>query len=409
MRHYITSTNGLLTQTEAKLLHGLCSQQQLGHAATASDELQHGSRTASRPTPPKLALSGRGRTLLLGLLVATACCLSADVAQAQYRDRPSHHKIRLDSYKYLLRDVHPASQAQANYLQNRLFLSGLKKSERLERRQRLDAYEERRIVKKIERYRNVARQLSAGHTTMPSKLNTFWTLVSVYGDHAEVYEALSSGVPSMTHDDFVSTRQFLRIVLPSGELANPPLLLQTFEGLEPGEFQQTWSSLAERLKETGQVAVDDVAQFRVSVEAYCRHADVVVTRGVPISGRLEAKKYVASLGSLADALYRPKQREQVQQYVLQGGYAFYGDNVLGLIQHMLRNNVLPAKGSTAQLALAEVARPIQRLLDEEIAMHLERIDSLDTDEGHRPYARDYGTYGGQVSSVPSPGISPKSS
>jgi hypothetical protein len=100
-----------------------------------------------------------------------------------------------------------------------------------------------------------------------------------------------------------------------------------------------------------------------------------------------------SLGSLADALYRPRQAAQIQQYIEQGGYSYYGGNMLGLVQHMLRHRVTPAHGSTAQIALAEVARPITRVLEQEIALHYERIDSLAANEGHRPYAAEFRRFG----------------
>ena len=95
---------------------------------------------------------------------------------------------------------------------------------------------------------------------------------------------------------------------------------------------------------------------------------------------------MTSLNALADALHRPKDSAELQQYLAQGGYAYYGGSMLGLIEHMLKNRVTPAHGSTAQVALAEVARPISRVLEQEIALHWERIDSLAAGEGHRPYA-----------------------
>ena len=63
--------------------------------------------------------------------------------------------------------------------------------------------------------------------------------------------------------------------------------------------------------------------------------------------------------------------------------------MLDLFQHMLQSRVTPAKGSTAQLAVAEVARPISRVLEQEISFHAERYDSLAAGEGHRPYAAEY--------------------
>jgi hypothetical protein len=120
---------------------------------------------------------------------------------------------------------------------------------------------------------------------------------------------------------------------------------------------------------------------------------------------LQATKYVASLTSLADAIYRPQQCAQIRAYVKQGGFAYYGDSTLGLIEHMLRNRVTPAQGSTAQLALAEVARPISRVLEQEIAIRYERIDSLAAGEGHRPYAAEYRALPGPISPAPNMGIS----
>ena len=41
------------------------------------------------------------------------------------------------------------------------------------------------------------------------------------------------------------------------------------------------------------------------------------------------------------------------------------------------------------LALSELARPISRVLEQELALPYKRIDSLAADEGHRPYASEY--------------------
>jgi hypothetical protein len=125
------------------------------------------------------------------------------------------------------------------------------------------------------------------------------------------------------------------------------------------------------------------------VADYCQQCAPAIDGNLRHSGRYEAKKYVVSLGSLANALYRPQQYAQIQQFVRQGGYGFEGDSTLALFQHMLRNRVTPVQGSTSQLALSEVARPISRVLEQEIALRYERIDSLAASEGHRPYAAEY--------------------
>ena len=322
---------------------------------------------------------------LLGLL----CWLNGVVAHAQSGVLPSHGKIRLDSYSKLLRDVHPASQAQANYLQNLLILCGLKKAERLERQERVDVYAERQLIKALQNECRVLKRLMAGSPTSDASLTPFWALVAVFGDRAEVYDALSSDVPPIPHDQFVSTRLYLRIVQPSGELALPPLLLEGSKGIDASTLQSAWSVLARNMRANGRLSAAEVADFRNSVINYRAHCAVAMTADSPYSGRFQAKKYLTSLGSLADALYRPKQHSQIQQYVAQGGNSYSGGSMLGLIQHMLRNRVTPAHGSTAQVALAEVARPISRVLEQEIALHHERIDSLAANEGHRPYAAEY--------------------
>jgi hypothetical protein len=79
--------------------------------------------------------------------------------------------------------------------------------------------------------------------------------------------------------------------------------------------------------------------------------------------------------------------------------------MLGLIQHMLKNRVTPAHGSSAQLALAEVARPINRVLEQEIALRVERIDSLAAGEGHRPYTAEYRHLDDSFNATPPLGIS----
>src|SRR5262245_35312112 len=99
--------------------------------------------------------------LRVGLLAIWLCSLNCETTRAQ-SSIPSHGKVRIDSYNSLLRDVHPASQAQGNYLQNRLFLSGLKKVERLEFQERLDVYGERQWIKELQNYDAVAKRFSTG-------------------------------------------------------------------------------------------------------------------------------------------------------------------------------------------------------------------------------------------------------
>jgi hypothetical protein len=72
--------------------------------------------------------------------------------------------------------------------------------------------------------------------------------------------------------------------------------------------------------------------------------------------------------------------------------------------HMLRHRITPEHGSTAQVALAEVARPIDRALAQEIALHYERIDSLAAGEGNRPYAAEYQVPADQVSALPNANV-----
>jgi hypothetical protein len=340
-----------------------------------------------------------------GLLLVAIAWLTNAPAFAQTRTLPSHGKIKLDSYNALLRDVHPASQAQVNFLQARLFYVGLNKAERLERQERLDAYRERQLTKALESYSGVTRRLAGGRPTSARNLTLFWVLVSVYGDHREVYDALSSDVPPISHEEFVPTTQFARIIEPSGELQPPPLLFEGAPGVNASKVQTAWLPLVEHLRATGRVSAQEVESFRGAVAEFREHSGKAIRRNDSAAARVQAKKYIVSLGSLSEALHRPRQRTQIQQYVEQGGYAFAGGSMLELIQHMLRNRVSPSNGSTAQLALAEVARPISRVLEQEIALHAERYDSLAAGEGHRPYASEYRPQDAPFDAMPTAEIS----
>jgi hypothetical protein len=347
-----------------------------------------------------LGRSIRMRPLLaIRLLVIVLCCLNGPDSQAQTRSLPSHGKIKLDSYNYLLRDVHPASQAQANYLQNRLFLVGLKKAERLERRERLDAYGERQLIKELEYYRNITRVLGAGRPISAKSLKTFWILVSVFGDHPEVYDALTLEVPAMSHDDFTATSHYVRVLAPNGELAALPTLLNGSAKLDPAHLRLAWRIVVKDLKSSGGVTAPNAASFRHAVANFHRQC-LPEIEAAPSHGRFEPQTYLRSIVALADALYRPAQLAQIRQYVERSGSACQADNMLGLITHMLQNRLVPAQGSTAQLALAEVARPLDRVLAQEIALRYERIDSLAANEGHRPYAAEYQVPADQASALP---------
>src|SRR5262245_59104775 len=125
-----------------------------------------GTRHSRRGTP--------GSAILLAATCLLAC--STGDAGAQTRSLPSHGKIKIDSYNFLMRDVHPASQAQANYLQNRLFTTGLKKSERLERQERLDTYSERKTIEIMTEHQTVMRRLAGGNAISARSLPTLWIL-----------------------------------------------------------------------------------------------------------------------------------------------------------------------------------------------------------------------------------------
>src|SRR5262245_61406552 len=326
--------------------------------------------------------------LVAGLLSVLLCWPNGAPVWAQSGPLPSHGKSRLDSYNELLRDVHPASQAQANYLQNRLFLTGLKKAEQVERQERREMYAERQLVKKLQNYDLVTKRLCAGGTS-PIDLTSFWALVSTFGDRAEVYDALSMKVLPIPHDQFMPTCGFMKIVRPDGELERPPLSLEGANGLDASLLQSAWTPLASDLRVNGRPSARTAGNFRNSVAAYRKNAQRAITDGMPLSGRLQAQAYLRSVGALADALDRPQQRGQIQRYLERGGYAYHGGSVLGLMQHMMQNQLTPVQASTAQIALTELARPISRVLEQEIALHYERIDSLAAGEGHRPYASEY--------------------
>jgi hypothetical protein len=209
-------------------------------------------------------------------------------------------------------------------------------------------------------------------------------------------------VPPIAHTDFLATSSYLDIVQPTGELERPPLSLATCEDLDATKLHQSWNDLARTLRLGGRPTPSEVGEFRACVKAYCAQGRAAVSGVRVTEGRWQADKYMTSLGSLASALHRPHQNAEVRQYLSQGGYAYHGGNLLGLIEHMLKNRVAPAHGSTAQVALAEVARPISRVLEQEIALHWERIDSLAAGEGHRPYAAEY--RGGEEPLSATPGI-----
>jgi hypothetical protein len=220
-------------------------------------------------------------------------------------------------------------------------------------------------------------------------LATFWILVSVFGDHAEVYDALSLEVPPMSHEDFAATRHFIRILRPNGKLASLPMLLEGEKGLDSSAFQLAWNTVLKEMRSASGLSARTAATFRKCVADYRLQCASAIQTGVRHSGRFESERYLRLLKTLADALYRPEQCAQIRRYIEHGGYGYDGNSMLGLVTHMLQHRVTPAHGSPAQIALAEVARPISRVLEQEIALRYERIDSLAAGEGHRPYAAEY--------------------
>jgi hypothetical protein len=330
-----------------------------------------------------------GSRISIGLALIFAYWLQAASVEAQTRTLPSHGKIQLDSSNLLLRDVHPASQAQTNYLENRLLGVGVRKAEREEQNERIDVYQERRRIEKLQGYDRDLSRLSTGSPTTAYGLATLWMLVGTYGDYTEVHEALLNSVPALQHDQFVPANQFILFVQPNGELEPPPLVLQSAGGRDVTRIQTAWTALVKEMRAADRLSAPSVTEFQASIASYRKDVAPIVEKLPPASGRRLADRYVRSLESLASALQRPTQAAEIRQYVRQNGYAYYGSNLLGLIQHLRNNRLTPVTGSTAQLALAEVARPLSRVLEQEIAYRVERIDSLAVGEGHRPYAGEF--------------------
>jgi hypothetical protein len=345
-------------------------------------------------------------TRRIRLIVTVLFCLTAGAAKAQTRGTASHGKTRLDSFNYLLRDVHPASQAMANYLQNLLFLQGLKKARRLEHHERVDTYEERGAIEDHKKYMTTVYRLMAGRPTSPQDMDVFWGLVSVYGDREEVNYMLGAEVPPMTHRDFVMKESFFKVVQASGELVRPPLVLEGMQGVDATAFQTAWNAIAKSMRSGKRPLSRDVAEFRTSVGAYCQSGRAEIEILGYASGKGDANRYLGALKSLSNALNREKQCAQIQKCVAEGGYAFHGGSMIGLCQHMLKNRVTPAHGSTAQVTLAELARPISRAIEQEMSLNWERIDSLAAGEGHRPYAAEYRGGDESFSAMPNAGAAP---
>jgi hypothetical protein len=193
----------------------------------------------------------------------------------------------------------------------------------------------------------------------------------------------------MTHADFDATTIKLDILQPSGELVRSPILLEASAELDGSAVETAWNALANGIRASGRPSPRDVGEFHGCVSDYCRQASQSIRDVKPTEGRGPADRYLKSLECLAKAFYYPRQSEQIEAYLAQSGNAYYGGSMLGLCQHMLKNRVTPAQGSTAQVTLAELARPISRVLEQEIALRWERIDSLAAGEGHRPYAAEY--------------------
>jgi hypothetical protein len=400
MSRYLFSKKSIAFHVNARALRSNLTQRRQHESSAKSHLRLRSAKTAAQDSKTQKQLDHLKQLFRLSCLLIAVCVLSSSYAEAQTRSLPSHGKIKIDSYNYLLRDVHPASQAQANYLQNRLFTSGLKKHERLERQERLDIYGERQTIELLGEYQDIARRLAAGQPVSHRSLPTFWTLVSAYGDRTEVYDALASYVPHIAHDEFVPTSRFLQILEADGELKLPPPLLAGIRELDASRYQVAWNTLVASLRSSGHLSAAEAASFHECVTAYRQQAKVAVPKASPAIGRVYAKKYVDSLQCLANALYHSQQSAQIQQYVHQRGYAYRGETLLGLIQHLVRNRVNPAHGSTAQIALAEVARPICIVLEHEAAIRSERIDSLAAGEGHRPYATEYRRSDGQTTTTP---------
>jgi hypothetical protein len=335
------------------------------------------------------SIFGRCASRRTRVFAALLIFLSGSLASAQERSTASHGKTWGESANPLLRDVHPASQAWANYLQNIRYLQVVRKEKWQVRWDRLDAYDERLAIQRLKVCQNVAQRLAGGRPTLAKDLPPIWAIVSVFGDRAEVYDALSSNVPPMTHDDFESTTIKLDILMPSGELVRPPMLLEAIAEIDGSALETAWNELATSIRASGRPMPREVGGFRECVADYCQQASASIKGVKPTEGRGPADRYLKSLECLADAFYRPQESDQIQAYLAQGGYAYYGGSMLGFVQHMLKNRVTPAQGSTAQVTLAELARPISRVLEQEIALHWERIDSLAANEGHRPYAAEY--------------------
>jgi len=307
----------------------------------------------------------RAATVLVST-IALSCCLGTT----------SHAQLRLDSYGYLLRDVHPASYAQAQYVRNRLFLTEVKKAERNERLSRSDILEERWLIKRAGRHLAALGRLSAGYSTDESDWTKLWTLIAVYGTTDTVYDALRTEVSPLPSDEFVPASTALSVIGRRGRLSPPPAVLIHYDKAAAWEVGRSWLNLVGSLDRPVDVTSKNVTRFQESVRRFSERNQPRIKYVRDGEARVAARAYLRSLDRLAAVLHRPRRCEQLRAYLEPNGFSFPGGDRLALCHHLLKYGAIPARGGQAQLATAGVTRPLFALVEKEIGIRRSRIDRI---------------------------------
>lgn len=298
---------------------------------------------------------------------------------ASYRpldDSPSPN-FSLDSYRGMVRGVHPASWAQRRLLENSLKRVELTDSRRADRILRLQEWDLRQDIARLYEEEGDVNAIVAGSPNY-HQLRGFYMLAMKYADDELVYSCLNNPAGEADAKDFGFNSRVYDIVQEDGELARlPHLLAQSELCLEDEDIlRQAWGQVWNETISGSPVSYQSATELSNAAKLFYQSAMAVIDSEKKSVATHAARKYAQAVKALAERVFDEELITRVVEINENGGAGFQGGTVRDLLTHILNNQLSIKQGSTAQFELQDLAGLLKKNIDRQLTENKTELEDL---------------------------------
>ncbi len=301
---------------------------------------------------------------------------------------PTYNRLptRLDGYRGMLQDVHPASWAQTRYLYNRWFFQVSKDIEHYGHEIRRNTYDTYQAIASLEQAKQDVLAVTAGGASSFPSMRRFYVMAMRHGYDGAGYDAMNRPVSELRFEDFVADSKMYAALTPRGDLRPMPIALAKLNAGRATDqaVRQSWTDITSDLAAYGYARPEAVEAFADSVHSHRKLADAYVSlvKKDPQRWQREAKglhavrAHARSLDVLAGRMYQPTAGEEVCMLLEGEGLRFSGGTVQDLVRHLFENRLVPRQGSRAQYELHSLGNCVVNVLDQKLAEKRNTLEVL---------------------------------